>query len=215
MPFMKKETLATHGFALFCFLIAIYLSVGGYLQYKLGLWGITLNEMVFLLAPALVYARLVGIPFDKAFPILRPTFAEVLITILLTALVIAPIESLIQLQERIIPLPQNVAEFYQELVARKVWWQGIVQFFALALVPAVCEELFFRGLLQHLLEPRFGKWKAILLTSLFFAIAHVNPWYLAYYFLLGLYFGWLKDWRGNLGLCVLAHFLNNLYSLYG
>ena len=60
---MKKETLATHGFALFCFLMAIYLSVGGYFQYRFGLLGITFNQIVFLLLPALAYARMVGIDF--------------------------------------------------------------------------------------------------------------------------------------------------------
>lgn len=212
---MKKQTLATHGFALFCFLIALYLSVGGYLQYRFGLWGITLNEIVFLLIPALLYPKLTRLSMKKVLPFSQPIWWEILLVLLLTAIVITPIETLIHYQNKILPLPQSVEAFYEGLLARETWVDGLIQVFALALVPAFCEELFFRGLLQSMFEPRFGTWKGILLTSFFFAIAHVNPWYILYYFLLGIYFGWLRHWKNNLALCIFAHFLNNLYSLFG
>jgi membrane protease YdiL (CAAX protease family) len=212
---MDSKYLATHGFALFCFLLALYLSLGGWLQYRFGLGGIVLSEVAFLLIPGLLYTKILGLSWEKYFPLRSPKWNEVLATLLLTAVVIAPIEVLLHYQEQFFPLPQQIQTFYENLTRREVWWRGPVQFFALALIPAVCEELFFRGLLQGLFEPRFGVFKSILLTAFFFAVAHVNPWYLAYYFLLGVFFSWLKYWRGNLVLCILAHLMNNLYSLYG
>lgn len=212
---MNPKVLATHGFALFCFLIALYLSLGGWLQYRFGLGGIVISEITFLLFPALLYTKWLGLSWKKYFPLRKPKWNEVLWTLLLTAAVIAPIELLLHFQESFFPLPERVQTFYQNLAHRESFVQGVVQFFALALVPAFCEELFFRGLLQGLLEHRFGVYKSILITALFFAVAHVNPWYLIYYFLLGVFFGWLREWRGNLALCILAHLMNNLYSLYG
>jgi hypothetical protein len=81
-------------------------------------------------------------------------------------------------------------------------------------VPAICEELFFRGFLQGMMESRYGTWVSMILTSLFFALAHMNPWYFPYYLFLGLYLGWLRVWSGALTLSILAHLMNNLYSLF-
>jgi len=39
---------------------------------------------------------------------------------------------------------------------------------------AIPEELFFRGWLQNLLERRFGRWPALLLTSVIFGLSHFN-----------------------------------------
>lgn len=212
---MEKGTRATQAFALYCFLIAVYLSVGGLLQYKLGLLGISINEIFILALPGIVYAQLSGLSLNKTFPIRVPQFKEVLIVLLCTALVIVPIALLVELQTKVWPLPQSVETFYEELMRHETWLDTVLKFLVLALVPAVCEELFFRGLLQGMMVSSFGVGKGIMLSSLFFAIAHVNPWYFLYYLFLGGYLGCLRHWRNNLALCILAHLANNLYSLYG
>ena len=211
----KKDSRATQAFALYCFLVAIYLSVGGLLQFKLGLLGITINEVFILALPAVLYAKLSGLSLKKVFPIRRPQFQEVLLVLLATALVIIPIALLVELQVKVWPLPTSVETFYEELMRRESWWDGFLKLLVLAVVPAICEELFFRGLLQGMMVSSFGVGKGLLLTALFFAIAHVNPWYFLYYFLLGAFLGGIRHWRNNLLLCMIAHLGNNLYSLYG
>ncbi len=212
---MEKKTKATHAFGLYCFLIAIYLSVGGVLQYRFGMGGIAFNEIFLLALPGWLYAYFTGLSFQKTFPLRRPDFKEFLLLLLLTALVIAPIELLVQLQQRFWPLPKSIADFYTQLTHRKVWEDGLIQTVVLAFIPALCEEFFFRGLLMSLMKPYFGPLRSILLTALLFAVAHLNPWYLPYYFLLGCFLGWVRQWKDNLVLCVLAHLANNIYSLYG
>lgn len=211
---MEKGTRATQAFALYCFLVALYLSVGGLLQFRYGLLGISINEIFILAVPGILYAQLTGLSLKKTFPLRKPEFKDVLLVLLFTAVVIVPIALLVQLQIKYWPLPQSVAEFYDTLMKRETWFDTALKFLVLAFVPAVCEELFFRGLIQAMMVSSFGVVKGILLTALFFAIAHVNPWYFIYYFLLGTYLGWLRHWRNNLALCILAHFANNLYSLY-
>ena len=211
---MEKGTRATQAFALYCFLVAIYLSVGGFLQYQFGLLGIAINEIFILAMPAVMYVQLSGLSLHKTFPIRKPHFQEVLWVLLLTALVIVPIAFLVEWQTKVWPLPQSVEAFYETLMKRETILDTILKFFVLALVPAVCEELFFRGLMQGMMVSGFGPLKGVLLTAFFFAVAHVNPWYFAYYFFLGVYLGGLRHWRNNLALCMLAHLANNLYSLY-
>lgn len=211
---MTRKNLATHGFALFCFVIALYLSLGGYLQNRLGWAGIVLNQVGILLLPALIYTKIMGLPWRQCFPLKRPTLKHVLLTLLLTAMVIAAIEGMVLLQQQFLPLPKQIEVFYEALLERSDFWEGLWQFLALALVPAFCEELFFRGFLQHMMESRYRPEIAVFLTSLFFAVAHMNPWYFPYYFILGLYLGWLRTWSGAVSLSILAHLMNNLYSLF-
>ena len=208
-------TRATQAFTLYCFATAVYLSVGGVLQTRWGLGGIAFNEAVFLALPALVYVLATGLDFRKVLPFSVPSLMDVLIVLLLTALAIAPIELWIHYQEKFWPLPQEVETFYKKLLVKETWWHEVMKVLVLAVLPALCEELFFRGLLQSLLLTSFSPWKAVLLTALFFAVAHANPWYFSYYFFLGLFLGWCRQWRNNLSLCVLAHLANNVYSLYG
>jgi sodium transport system permease protein len=49
------------------------------------------------------------------------------------------------------------------------WWLPLV---LMALLPAVCEELAFRGFILSGLRHSGHKWRAILLSSLFFAVTH-------------------------------------------
>ena len=211
---MEKGTRATQAFALYCFLVALYLSVGGLLQFRFGLFGISINEIFLLAMPGIAYAQLTGLSLKKTFPLRQPSFKEFLLVLVMTAVVIVPIALLVELQNKFWPLPASVQSFYAELMKHESLLDVVLKFFVLAFIPAVCEELFFRGLLQGMMVSSFGVTKGLLLTALFFAIAHVNPWYFLYYFFLGAYLGWVRHWRNNLVLCILAHLANNIYSLY-
>lgn len=174
-----------------------------------------INQFGFLFLPALLYSLITRVPTKSYFPWAKPSWSDILWTILSTALVIAFIEILVHLQNQFFPLPEAIETFYEDLMARKSWRDGVIQIFSLVLIPAFCEEFFFRGFLFGMLEHRFSEKQTLLLTALFFALAHMNPWYLIYYFLLGVFLGGLRTWKGNLALCILAHALNNLYSLFG
>src|SRR5262249_36621248 len=144
---MEKSARATQAFALYCFLIAVYLSVGGLLQYRLGLLGISINEIFLLAVPRVLYSLGTWPSLTKPFPFRKPTFYEILLVLLMTAVVIVPIALLVQLQQKLWPLPESVESFYQELMKRETVWETGLKILVLAVIPAFCEELFFRGLL--------------------------------------------------------------------
>jgi uncharacterized protein len=50
----------------------------------------------------------------------------------------------------------------------------LVNLVVMALVPAVCEEICFRGVIQRLAIRSFNMWAGIIVTSLFFAILHLQ-----------------------------------------
>jgi membrane protease YdiL (CAAX protease family) len=81
----------------------------------------------------------------------------------------------------------------------------------LALASAVGEELLFRGALQ----PMVGVW----MQALVFALLHIGPGlrflpWTASAFVVGLLFGWLFQFTGDLGGPIVAHFAINYMNLH-
>jgi len=86
----------------------------------------------------------------------------------------------------------------------------LVNLLMIAVIPAIGEELFFRGLLQRL----FSEWfrnvhLAIFFTAFLFAAIHLQFYGFLPRMLLGVLFGYLFFWTGSLWVPVFAHLLNN------
>lgn len=85
-----------------------------------------------------------------------------------------------------------------------------VNFVMIALIPAVGEELLFRGVLQRYLGDWIkNKHIAIWLTAFLFSALHLQFYGFLPRFLLGIYLGYLLVWSGNLWYPMLAHLVNN------
>ena len=85
--------------------------------------------------------------------------------------------------------------------------------FVLALTPAVCEELFFRGYIQQNYTRSLSSGGAVLLTGSVFAFFHLSAANLLPLALLGWYIGYIYSKTGNLLVPSLAHLANNLAAL--
>ena len=86
---------------------------------------------------------------------------------------------------------------------------------ALVLVPALCEELFFRGFVFTGLYAHYGPRWALLGSSVFFAGSHFNPWQFLPLLVFGLFLGALVHWTHSIYPAILAHAINNLASVAG
>jgi len=82
---------------------------------------------------------------------------------------------------------------------------------SICVVPGIFEELFFRGLVQGVLERLLRKREAWIVQAVIFAIAHVNLLgFFTYLVFMGLWLGWLRNRTGSLLPGMLAHFCHNL-----
>ncbi len=83
-----------------------------------------------------------------------------------------------------------------------------------ALIPALGEELLFRGLIQRLLSEwtRNVHW-GVVLTAILFSAMHMQFYGFLPRFALGLMLGYLFVFSGNLWLPIVAHFVNNASSV--
>jgi len=82
--------------------------------------------------------------------------------------------------------------------------------FTMALTPAICEELFFRGYIQRQADRVFGSWVAVVIFSgVIFGLYHVRPTQALPLSLLGMYLAWVTWRSGSLVPAMLVHFANN------
>jgi len=86
---------------------------------------------------------------------------------------------------------------------------GIVVF-ASCIMPAVWEEIAFRGLLQSHLLQAFPRRETIIMTAALFAIIHASLISWPYLFLFGILLGVLRLRSRSLWPVILVHFLHNL-----
>ncbi|WP_420582514.1 CPBP family intramembrane glutamic endopeptidase [Reichenbachiella sp.] len=83
-----------------------------------------------------------------------------------------------------------------------------------AIVPAIGEELLFRGLIQKYLQGIWGNpHVAIWVTAMFFSAFHMQFYGFVPRMALGAFFGYLFYVSGNLWYASIAHFINNGFTL--
>ena len=86
----------------------------------------------------------------------------------------------------------------------------IASLILMALLPALFEEMLFRGGLQNLLFRQTKNiWLAIIVTSFIFSAIHMSFYGFLPRFMLGIVLGLLFQWTGSVWLAVIGHFVNN------
>jgi uncharacterized protein len=86
----------------------------------------------------------------------------------------------------------------------------IINVIVLAIIPSIAEEMIFRGILQQILCRIFRPYHiGIWITAFLFSAVHFQFFGFFPRLILGLSFGYLFYWSGNLWLAVIAHFINN------
>lgn len=92
----------------------------------------------------------------------------------------------------------------------------ILNLFMIAVLPALGEELIFRGVFQKIGYRLFKSGHlAVWIVAFLFSALHFQFFGFIPRFILGLFFGYLFLWGGTLWLPVLAHFVNNAVPVIG
>ena len=84
----------------------------------------------------------------------------------------------------------------------------------MAIMPAVCEEFLFRGLLITWIKKQLSNTHVVIFISAFiFSAIHVQFYGFVPRFLLGLYLGYLFMWTGSIWASIVVHFINNAMAV--
>ncbi len=123
-------------------------------------------------------------------------------------------ESFAELEKIIKTLEEQLKEFTKLLTQFDTPLYFILSVIIIAIIPAIGEELIFRGLFQNIIRQIFGNYHAaVWIAAFIFSAIHFQFYGFLPRMLLGVLFGYLYVWSGNLWIPILAHFLNNFISL--
>ncbi|MDQ3394934.1 MAG: CPBP family intramembrane metalloprotease [Bacteroidota bacterium] len=92
--------------------------------------------------------------------------------------------------------------------------QFLLGLVVIAIIPAIGEEMLFRGLIQNQIHDISKNIHvAIWATGFLFSAMHLQFYGLIPRMLLGVLFGYMYYWSGNLIIPIIAHFINNAFTL--
>lgn len=89
----------------------------------------------------------------------------------------------------------------------------VLSSFCFAIVPALIEELVYRGVIYNGLKSSFKPWTAILLSALIFMLMHFNIYQTFYQFILGVVLGGICYYTGSILYSMVFHMLNNFLAV--
>ena len=149
--------------------------------------------------------------------------------VLLLVVAVNPFINLLGALNEMIVFPESMAGLEQRLKASEEAAQQMIKLFLdvestggilfnifmMAVLPALGEELIFRGILQKI----FVRWTgnvhlAIIVTGLLFSMMHLQFYGLFPRWLLGVMFGYMLVWSGTIWLPIFAHFVQNSVAVF-
>jgi len=149
--------------------------------------------------------------------------------VLLLMLAAIPFINLLAALNEMIVFPESMSGLEQRLRFAEETAQQIIKLFLnvdhaggmlfnifmMAILPALGEELIFRGVIQKI----FIRWTGnihvgIIITGLLFSLFHFQFYGFFPRWLLGIMFGYLMVWSGTIWLPVFAHFVNNVVAVF-
>ena len=109
--------------------------------------------------------------------------------------------------------PSAQLKMLADLITSQTGFSLVMTCLLISVLPAIVEELLFRGYLQSRLLQRWHPAAAIGLSALVFAIAHVDPMHAMGVFALGIWLGIVAWKSGSVYPAMLGHFANNLLGV--
>jgi len=193
-------------------MVAVLFFFGGIrMQLAWGERGLLAAEWLLLLGPAVLFVALGRFDPRLALSLRSPRAPHMLGAVLLIAGALPIVWLVGWLQSFVLPIPWDLLEGLEELVTAQSLDRFLWLMLILAITPAFCEEIVFRGVLlggTRTLEP----WRMIVLNGVVFGAFHLS-FETAIRFLptalLGALIAWAVWRTGSLWVGTLMHFLNN------
>ena len=123
-------------------------------------------------------------------------------------------DSLFNIEQQLRNIEKKALLLITSILSETNIYKLLLNIIIIAIIPAIGEELFFRGILQHYLNETFNNAHvAIFSTALIFSFVHFEFFTLLPRFFLGLILGYIFYWNKNILLPILAHFTNNFIGI--
>ncbi len=182
------------------------------------------SSIGLFIIPPLIYAKLISkTPFIELGIKAKTNFKSIILTVLIMFIVMPFLSFTIDLNSKLI-LPEfmsSIEEWMKQseeknmlITSSFLKMDNLLDFFFIfflvGIIPAVGEELLFRGVLQKLIIKWTKKYHlGIWITAILFSALHMQFYGFLPRLILGVMFGYLFFWSKSLWLPIIAHLLNN------
>ena len=189
------------------------------------------GQILFILLPALLFAKWIYGDVSKVINIKIPNWREVFLFVAGIIVLTPLLQSYLYIQNFFIEEWASSSEFinsiksvfdslnelvektFGNLLAADNVPEMILVIIVIAVVPALSEEVMFRGYIQRSFEHKISPFKAAAVTAIFFGLYHFSPYGILPLITLGLYFGFAAYLSKSLFIPIILHFLNNFTAV--
>lgn len=209
---MKSGSLPGVGdsFLLLCVVLLLMLYAGTAATIKFGFGGVAIQQLIILICP-LLFAWYMKADFKKTFAIHPCSLKSILGSLLLWAGAYPLLLLFSALLSSIMPSSAlNAEAMMQSIMLKQPVW---ILLLVMALLPAVGEELLFRGFFYSSIKEKCRPLIAMLIVSGVFGLYHMSLIKFFTTALLGLLLVWVVHRTGSIFCCTLIHFLNNAVAV--
>ncbi|MDL2242112.1 CPBP family intramembrane metalloprotease [Bacteroidales bacterium OttesenSCG-928-K03] len=187
-----------------------------------------ITQIFTFMLPPFIFLKInkVDIKYFFGFNI-KPSFIIILLSIILFLVAYPMIDWLLMQNSKMI-LPdwlsgveewmQRTQTMNEELMVRLLGVTNIggllLNILIIAIIPAIGEELLFRGILQKMLTNKIRNYHwAIIITSIIFSAVHMEFYSFLPRVILGMILGYTFYYTGNIIVPMVIHFVNNTISI--
>jgi len=186
-------------------------------------------QSIFLFVlPPIVLARLFGERPSVYLKLNQKTSSNIAILGIMLVLVLLPVINFTQQLNSQLRLPEifsgleqwmrateeSVTRLTEKFLSTTSFGGLLVNVLVIAIIPAIGEELTFRGLFQNIFTRWLKSYHAgVWLSAALFSFFHFQFFGFLPRLILGVTFGYVVAWTGNIGYAIIMHFINNFLGV--
>jgi membrane protease YdiL (CAAX protease family) len=189
------------------------------------------GQIFFIMLPALIFSKWIYGDISKIISLKFPNWRELALYVLGIIILTPLLQSFLYIQNYFIEKLAAYSQFinsiktlldslndliektFGNLMSAQNIPEMLLVVVTISVIPAVCEEIMFRGYIQRSFEFKLKPYLAVLITAIFFALYHFNPYGIIPLAVLGFYFGFAAYKSQSLIIPITLHFLNNFFAV--
>ena len=210
---LKKGTMpsVSDGVILYALGLVLLIYVGSYIQLKLKMTGIVLTQVMIISLPIL-FAFYIKSDFKKVFSLKLPKFKHLIGSGILWIGCYLLVFILTNIIMYYFPQNQEIVEGLNDALFIKD--NLLLNLLIVAVMPAICEEMFFRGFILTSFKNNQKSYKgAIIFSGILFGIMHMDFIRIIPTSILGISFAYAVCKSNSIGVGMFMHFLNNGFAV--
>jgi len=172
-----------------------------------------LLQIVVVAGTTLLVVRITGLKLQNILKLRLISNSHFFLAILLGVFIVPWLEETLHFQSQFSEEVFLYEQQAQKWIQSSSGWNLVWILLSMAVIPSVCEELFFRGLILNLLVRSGNYTQAIIISSLMFGIFHRNLVFILPATLAGMLLAVLVTRSGSLLTAMTSHFMVNATAI--